>query len=169
MKPKSSESQRVGREVGADAVDLGVADVGDDDDIILRERARIDDLDLVVLPLHLERGEVERVTAAIPAALETELIVVQEVGIVIRRQHDPRRGEVAAAGPEPVREQRVDHRVLVDVVLHRQFLGDVAGRRLAFLEVIARVRSVAPPKSSRSRVWSNQRSPAVKLQRSFGE
>ena len=92
------------------------------------------DLDLVVLPLHLEGGQVERVLSARPAALEAELVVVEEIRFVVRRQHDARTRDVPPAGAEAVREQRVDHRVFVDVVLDGELLGDVAGRRLAFFE-----------------------------------
>ena len=59
--PKSSESHRNALKSSADALDLGVADICDQHG---EQRARVDDLDLVVLPFHLERGEVEVVPAA---------------------------------------------------------------------------------------------------------
>jgi hypothetical protein len=53
---------------------------------IREERPRVDDLDLVVLPLHLEGREVETEPPAGPAALESDLVVVEEVRLVVGRQ-----------------------------------------------------------------------------------
>ncbi len=157
MSPKLTDSHRWAVKSSAHAVDLRVADIRDQHRV---QWARIHDLDLVVLPLHPERRQIQRVFSAGPAALESQFVVVEEVRLVIGRQHRARTHDIPPAGPEPVREEGVHHGVFADVVLDREFLRDVArgllGRgeiggemsvRLLY-EVVARTRVVEPAQAA---------------------
>ncbi len=96
-------------------------------------------VELDVIPLHEEQGDVERDRVVQPLALEAGFVVAELVRLIGQRQDTGGRGPlaVAAAEPEPLAVEQVDHAVVVNVVL-----GGELEDRVRFL-ALARVDSTA--------------------------